>query len=125
MLGFSALLDPFAKRSLVTVASQNPQSYAPQVAAAAQWILHAGEAIREMCQKRAMAGKRWTPELWESLKEKFDAVAKDERFTAEGCDWAGKARDRMTELEQRDFSGKEGVVEIFKFPGPATDEDEE
>lgn len=123
LLEASALLDPFAKRSLVTVASQKPETYAYQVAAAAQWILHSGEAIREMCQKRAMAGKRWTPELWESLKEKFDAVAKDERFTAEGCEWAAKARDRMVELEQQDLSGKEGVVEMFKFRGPAADED--
>lgn len=115
MLGLCSLLDPFARRSLVTVASQEPGEYAYHVAAASQWILHAGEAVRELCQKRAMAGKRWSPDLWNNLKTKFNDVARDSRFTADGCAWAARARDHMAELEQQDFSGKQGIVEVFHF----------
>lgn len=119
MLGSCALLDPFARRSLVSVTSEDPAKYAYRVAAAAQWILHAGEGIREMCVKNVMAGKRWTPGLWDGLKLKFDAVARDGRFTEEGCWWAAQARDRMEELEKDELVSKVGVVEVFNFQGPA------
>lgn len=115
MMGLCALLDPFARRSLATVASRDPAGYAHRVAAAAQWVLHAGEAVREMCLKRALAGKRWTPELWNSLKEKFEAVAGDERFTEQGCAWARRASERMGEIERMDVGGEDGVVEVFHF----------
>lgn len=124
MLGFCALLDPFARRSLVTVASsQDPAAYAFQVVAAAQWILHAGEAVRELCQRRVLAVKRWTPELWNSLRTKFDVVAGDERFTEEACGWAARARDRMIELEKQGSSSYDGisVVHVFRLDSPYTE----
>ncbi|THU77461.1 hypothetical protein K435DRAFT_846183 [Dendrothele bispora CBS 962.96] len=90
--------------------------YEGYASAAAQWILYAGNALYEMCQKDVLIeiGKqRWTMNVWESWKTKFDAISKDARFTPQIQELARKTTGMMGKIETEDMKGN--IVEQFGF----------
>ncbi|KAI1852747.1 hypothetical protein JX266_002288 [Neoarthrinium moseri] len=125
LLGLSALVSPFASRSITAAASRDPQRYEPYIAAAAQWILHAGDALYEMSEMKVLAMVRWKRERWDSIKAKFDAVAGDERFSTAAREWATKAVLSMENIEEQGAGGKKDVVASYRFPQLDEDEEEE
>ena len=91
------------------------REYEPYAAAAAQWIVQGGPALYEMCVKDVVfqiGKKKWTLALWESWKTKFEAVAKDDRYSSPMQEMAKQALVKMATLEE------EGITEpgvVFKF----------
>jgi hypothetical protein len=89
--------------------------YAPQ---AVQWILHAGGALFEMCEKDVtveIGAQRWNHELWESWKAKFKAVSVDNRLGCTIPRLARRARVEMIRLESQVVPFQGGIVEKFGF----------
>ncbi len=94
----------------------------PYVGAAAQWILHGGDVLYEMCAKDVVftyGQKKWTLALWENWKDKFAATADDERYGGPTRDLAKKALERMAKLER---SGVIASGKIWKFNPDMTNE---
>lgn len=66
---------PFALRK---PSKANAKQYGIYTCAASLWIIHAGEAVYEMCQKHTQPeaqGPKWTPSLWQAAKRNFRDVA--------------------------------------------------
>lgn len=92
--------------------TEQAKRYQPYACAAAQWILYAGEALFELCNKDIRGfGFKWSKALWESWKAKFEEVKDDKRFTDPARDFAHKAVARMNILEEG--KGKIGIIEKF------------
>ena len=131
----SALVDPssvFATRSPSSTGSyvdsvEAARHYEPSTLAAAQWLLYAGEALHELCAKRAIAdvgSPRWTPQRWDSWKVKFETVAADDRFGIQARDFAARAASRMAQIKENGFESAESIVQRFDLIIPEEDESE-
>ncbi|KAI1869936.1 uncharacterized protein JN550_005526 [Neoarthrinium moseri] len=125
LLGLSALVSPFATRSIAAAASREPQRYEPYIAAAAQWILYAGDTLYEMSEMKVLAMVRWKRERWDNIKAKFEAAAEDDRFSTDAREWATKAVLSMKRIEEQGAGGKKDVVASYKFPQLDEDDEEE
>ncbi|CAG8981876.1 hypothetical protein HYALB_00014007 [Hymenoscyphus albidus] len=115
-LGFTGTKDP------IEVASE----YEPYICAAAQWILFAPKALREMTEKRVRVRpmeKLFTQDLWEAWKEKFGAVVRDGRFGGEVRGLAGEVVGRMEGMEGREIP--DFVVERLGFVREDDEDDED
>ena len=105
------------------------REYEPYAAAAAQWIVQGGPALYEMCVKDVVfqiGKKKWTLALWESWKTKFEAVAKDDRYSSPMQEMAKQALVKMATLEEGGIT-EPGVVCKFNpvISNDIGDEDEE
>nr|POE94698.1 hypothetical protein CFP56_16935 [Quercus suber] len=77
--------------------------YEPYVCAAAQWILHAGRALFEMCEKETVVEigpYKWTPAVWKMWKVKFVTVLEMEQFGEKCHELVARVVERMSEIEQ-------------------------
>lgn len=100
----------------------------PYVGVAAQWILHAGDVVYEMCTRRALASigsPRWTQERWNGWKNKFEIIAMDERFGKPARDFAARAAFRMGQLERQGGGSGTGIIKRLEFIVPEEQEDED
>ena len=76
--------------------------YQPYASAAALWLIYAGDALFDYCDRSVHAfGPSWKRPLWESWKEKFGEVVEDTRFTEFTRNLVRQALERMDQLEQR------------------------
>ncbi|KAI2641402.1 hypothetical protein GGS26DRAFT_535554 [Hypomontagnella submonticulosa] len=118
---------PFATSSPISIV-RDPRHYEPYASAAAQWILHAGNTLYELCENRILVevGKqRFTRVLWESWKSKFEAIERENKFTKEARSIARQAVDAMDRLKNEGFDPTKSVVEKFGYIQPLEDGDEE
>ncbi|CAG8949287.1 hypothetical protein HYFRA_00004912 [Hymenoscyphus fraxineus] len=100
--------------------------YEPYICAAAQWILFAPKALREMTEKRVRVRpmeKLFTHDLWEAWKEKFGAVVRDGRFCREARGLAGEVVSRMEEMERMETP--DFVVERLGFVREDDEDDDD
>ena len=92
--------------------TEQAKRYEPYAAAAAQWILHAGDALFELCEKDIRGlGMRWSSTLWDSWKAKFEEVQEDKRFSEAARDLVRQALEHMNRLEH--VKGTNGIVQIL------------
>lgn len=103
--------------------------YEPYVCAAAQWILHAGDALYYMCEKRILVEigkKRFTLPMWNNWKAKFETVMKNTLFADQTREWAAKVGHRMGKLEEHGYAdGTKEIVGMFGFISPLDDDEEQ
>lgn len=99
--------------------------YEPWMSAAAQWILHAGEALFELCEKRAFRelGQVWSRTQWDSWKLKFEVASKEKKLSAPARELASKALERMAEVKEQGV--KECVFQALGFTSMDDGEDED
>ncbi|KAI1145780.1 hypothetical protein F4825DRAFT_467061 [Nemania diffusa] len=120
----SALIRP---SPFATSKASNPQlspEFDPYAAAAAQWILYAGDVLFEMCQKGAMVeigSQRWTPSRWDSWKTNFGTIIDDTRFSSQARQLAARAKERIAQIEEQGINATESVVQKFEFIVPEDD----
>ncbi|POR34425.1 Uncharacterized protein TPAR_05393 [Tolypocladium paradoxum] len=100
--------------------------YEPWLSAAAQWILHAGEALFELCEKKAfreLGSQVWTRTQWDGWKLKFEAASKEDRLSTQARQLASKALTQMAEVEKQGV--KESVFEALGFMSMDYGDDDE
>ncbi|KAI0478186.1 hypothetical protein F4859DRAFT_478927 [Xylaria cf. heliscus] len=123
----SALIRPSPFATSKASQSQLSPQYEPYAAAAAQWILHAGDVLFEMCQKRVMVdlgSQRWTPSRWDSWKANFEIIKDDSRFGSHARQLAARAQERMARIEEQGINATESVIQKFGFIVPEDDDTE-
>ncbi|KAI0378211.1 hypothetical protein F5Y04DRAFT_291450 [Hypomontagnella monticulosa] len=124
----SALLrpSPFATGALSSMVRDADQ-YQPYVSAGAQWILHAGNTLYELCEDHILieVGKqRFTKTLWLSWKVKFEALGEEDEFSTEVRDIARRAVAAMDQIEGAGVDPTKSVVEKFGYIRPLEVDDE-
>jgi len=101
---------------------EQAKRYQPYASAAAQWILHAGDTLYELCDKEIRGfGVKWSHDLWASWKAKFEEIVDDKRFSDVARDFARQAIDRMVQLESG--KGSTGIVQKLGLTSWRADED--
>ncbi|KYK57257.1 hypothetical protein DCS_04264 [Drechmeria coniospora] len=97
-------------------ASVAAQHYEPYAVAATQWLLHASDALFEMCSKETLievGRQKWTLALWNGWRTKFDAISRAPRFSPRCRRLASEALDHMAEAERAGVTTD--VVGTFGF----------
>ncbi|KAH8595874.1 hypothetical protein B0O99DRAFT_621656 [Bisporella sp. PMI_857] len=132
-LSLSALIrrpeSPFCMQKIAWTAksadsAEQAKRYQPYASAAAQWILYAGDALYELCDKDISGlGVKWSRTLWDSWKAKFNEVAEDKRFSDATRDLVRQAIECMVQLEQG--NGATGIVQKFGLTSWREDENED
>nr|POE48937.1 hypothetical protein CFP56_39034 [Quercus suber] len=100
--------------------------YEPYAGAAAQWILHAGAALFEMCEKETLVeigAYKWTPTVWKNWKQKFEAVGTTETLSRECRELAAKVVEHMSKIERDGITTE--IVSTFGFMIVKEEDDEE
>lgn len=105
--------------------ASNAEQYNDSLRAASQWILYAGDALYEMCQKETLIeipGPKWTPAVWSGWKVKFEDAAESGHLNVAGCEDAEQALAHMGRIEERGVTTN--VCETFGFTSIKDDDDE-
>ncbi|KAI0010912.1 hypothetical protein F4779DRAFT_575958, partial [Xylariaceae sp. FL0662B] len=121
---FATPFSSFSKR--YTDPGEAARHFEVYASAAAQWIIFAANALYEMCDKGVLAdvGKqRWTRSLWNSWSSNFQAVTKEDHFSASARDHAAQAIRHMKQLEEHGTKDEGNIVQKFGFVLPEEDED--
>ncbi|KAF2152211.1 hypothetical protein K461DRAFT_278437 [Myriangium duriaei CBS 260.36] len=106
--------------------TQNTNLCETLILAAAQWIRHAGPALFEMCEKKALAdasSTTWTKASWAAWKQKFNAVLLSKaRFYPRVCEAAAESVSIMEKVEQEGVTTN--VVETLQLLTMFDDDEE-
>ncbi|KAI0118983.1 hypothetical protein F4814DRAFT_222812 [Daldinia grandis] len=111
---------PFATSHQDHISQEVPR-YEPYAAAAAQWIIYAGEALFELCENRILVevgSLRYSRALWHVWSVKFKVFAESNEAGAEAREFARRAVDKMDRCKRDGVDPAKSVVEKFGYLRP-------
>ncbi|KAI1464531.1 uncharacterized protein F4812DRAFT_467115 [Daldinia caldariorum] len=93
----------------------------PYAAAAAQWIIYAGDTLFELSEKRVLVevgGLRYSRALWQAWGVKFKALAESDQASAEVREFSRQALDKMDQCKKDGINPTKSVIEKFGYLHP-------
>ncbi|KAI0848547.1 hypothetical protein F5Y00DRAFT_270056 [Daldinia vernicosa] len=114
---------PFATSHQDRILHDLPR-HEPYAAAAAQWIIYAGDVLFELCEKRILVevgSLRYSPALWRVWSVKFKAFAESNDPSTETREFARQAVDKMGQCKRDGINPAKSVVEKFGYIRPDED----
>ncbi|KAI2775748.1 hypothetical protein F4815DRAFT_449951 [Daldinia loculata] len=100
---------------------QDLPHHEPYAAAAAQWIIYAGDVLFELCEKRILVevgGLRYSRALWHVWSVKFKVFAESNESSTEVREFARQAVDKIDQCKRDGINPAKSVIEKFGYIRP-------
>ncbi|KAF3063701.1 hypothetical protein GL218_02607 [Daldinia childiae] len=111
---------PFATTHQDHILQELPR-HEPYAAAAAQWIIYAGDALFELCEKRILVevgSLRYSKALWYVWSVKFKVFAESNESSPEVREFARQAVDKINQCKKDGINPAKSVIEKFGYIRP-------
>ncbi|KAI1658878.1 hypothetical protein F4813DRAFT_355000 [Daldinia decipiens] len=111
---------PFATSHQDHIVRDLPR-YEPYAAAAAQWILYAGDVLFELCEKRILVevgSLTYSRALWYVWSVKFKVFAESNESSTEVREFARQAVNKIDQCKKDGINPAKSVIEKFGYIRP-------